>query len=68
MDFIPARFEPLSEGLIMANSNLSRLKQKTDQGKVRWHTDFATAQQAARQSHKPILLFQLMGRLGDKFC
>jgi hypothetical protein len=37
-------------------------------GKVRWHPDFATACRAAAQSGKPVLLFQMMGRLDQKFC
>lgn len=37
-------------------------------GKVRWHADFATACLAAGRSGKPIFLFQMMGRLDQKFC
>jgi hypothetical protein len=37
-------------------------------GKVRWHPDFDTACRAAAQSGKPVLLFQMMGRLDQKFC
>jgi hypothetical protein len=37
-------------------------------GKVRWHPDFASACKAAAQSGKPVLLFQMMGRLDQKFC
>jgi hypothetical protein len=37
-------------------------------GKVHWHPDFATACRAAAQSGKPVLLFQMMGRLDQKFC
>ena len=41
---------------------------KVDPGKVRWHPDFATACKAAAVSGKPVLLFQMMGRLDQKFC
>lgn len=41
---------------------------KTDPGKVKWHDDFETACNASRDSGKPVLLFQLMGRLDDVFC
>jgi hypothetical protein len=41
---------------------------KVEPGKVRWHADFAAACRAAKESGKPVLLFQMMGRLDDKFC
>ena len=37
-------------------------------GRVRWHADFDAACTAARRSGKPVLLFQMMGRLDQKFC
>lgn len=37
-------------------------------GKVRWHPSFAAAQAAAVRSGKPVLLFQMMGRLDQRFC
>jgi hypothetical protein len=37
-------------------------------GKVRWHKDFDAACQAAKKSGKPVLLFQMMGRLDERFC
>ena len=41
---------------------------KVEPGKVRWHADFAAACRAAGRSGKPVLLFQMMGRLDQKFC
>jgi hypothetical protein len=41
---------------------------KVAPGLVRWHPDLATAQAAAKSSGKPVLLFQMMGRLDDRFC
>ena len=41
---------------------------KVEPGKVRWHSDFATARTAAAKSGKPVLLFQMMGKLDDQFC
>jgi hypothetical protein len=41
---------------------------KVQPGKVRWHADFAAACTAAGKSGKPVLLFQMMGRLDEKFC
>jgi hypothetical protein len=36
-------------------------------GKVKWHKSFADACAASKQSGKPVLLFQLMGRLDHQF-
>lgn len=33
-----------------------------------WHTDYGSALEAARKSHKPVLLFQLLGSLDDAHC
>jgi hypothetical protein len=41
---------------------------KVQAGKVRWHADFDTACRASARSGKPVLLFQMMGRLDEKFC
>ncbi len=37
-------------------------------GRVRWHDDFAAACTASECSGKPVLLFQMLGRLDEKFC
>ena len=37
-------------------------------GRIRWHGDFDAACAAAQRSGKPVLLFQMMGRLDQKFC
>lgn len=41
---------------------------KVQPGKVRWHATLEAAQAAAGKSRKPILLFQMMGKLDDQFC
>jgi hypothetical protein len=41
---------------------------KVEPGKVNWHADFDTACKAAAKSGKPVLLFQMMGKLDDQFC
>ena len=41
---------------------------KVEPGKVKWHADFATARAASAKSGKPVLLFQLLGRLDEQFC
>ncbi len=42
--------------------------EKVEPGKVRWHKAIQTAMDASRQSGKPVLLFQMMGHLDDRFC
>ena len=37
-------------------------------GLVCWNADFDAACAAAKLSHKPVLLFQLLGRLDEEFC
>jgi hypothetical protein len=41
---------------------------KVEPGKVKWHADFATARAASAKTGKPVLLFQMMGKLDDEFC
>ena len=41
---------------------------KVQPGDVRWHASFAAACEAAKKSGKPVLLFQMMGKLDDQFC
>lgn len=37
-------------------------------GRVRWHHNFAAACAAARASGKPVMHFQMMGRLDQELC
>jgi len=41
---------------------------KVEPGKVKWHASFDEARAAAVKSKKPVLLFQMMGKLDDQFC
>ena len=41
---------------------------RVEPGRVRWHPDFAAACRASAASGRPVLLFQMMGRLDEKFC
>jgi len=41
---------------------------KVEPGKVKWHADFATARAASAKSGKPVLLFQMLGKLDEQFC
>ena len=41
---------------------------KVKPGEVAWHSNFSAACDASKQSGKPVLLFQLLGKLDDQFC
>ena len=41
---------------------------KVQPGLVRWHPTMTEACAAARPAGKPVLLFQLMGNLDERFC
>ena len=41
---------------------------KVQPGRVRWHPSLESACEAAKKSGKPVLLFQMMGKLDDQFC
>ena len=41
---------------------------KVEPGKVKWHADFAAARAASAKSGKPVLLFQMLGKLDEQFC
>lgn len=41
---------------------------KVQPGKVGWHKDFDAACRAAKKTGKPVLLFQMMGKLDERFC
>ena len=41
---------------------------KVAPGKILWHANFNAACAASRKSRKPVLLFQLLGNLDDRFC
>ena len=51
-----------------AGSGKAHVNAHVAPGKVHWHATFAEACQAAQKSHKPVLLFQMMGKLDDLFC
>jgi hypothetical protein len=46
----------------------NHVRQRVSMGHVRWHGDFASACAASEQSRKPVLLFQMMGRLDERLC
>jgi hypothetical protein len=60
----------LAAGTVPSTSSPSPefINPKVAPGKVRWHKTFADACRAAKQSGKPVLLFQMMGKLDERFC
>jgi hypothetical protein len=64
-----------TEQLLAKPSNLSTVpavetfvNPKVEPGKIHWHDSFATACTASKTSGKPVLLFQMMGNLNQRFC
>jgi hypothetical protein len=41
---------------------------QVEPGLVRWHESYESACSASAKSGKPVLLFQMMGNLDDRFC
>jgi len=41
---------------------------KVEPGAVKWHATLDDACKASAKSGKPVLLFQMMGNLNEKFC
>jgi hypothetical protein len=74
---VPARdvgkyvyIEPPARELVAARSAtvLASDNPKVKPGLVKWHANFAEACEASKKSGKPVLLFQMMGKLDDQFC
>lgn len=61
-------------GLALANERFDLVdpgdgpENKVQPGAVRWHSSMNEAIKASKFSKKPILLFELLGRLDDRFC
>ena len=64
----PKAFIERPTDAIVARSAGEFKNPKVAPGKVRWHASFAAARAAAEKSGRPVLLFQLMGNLDDRFC
>jgi hypothetical protein len=54
--------------LVASTAATRFINPKVQPGKVGWHADFAAACAASAKSKKPVLLFQMMGKLDDQFC
>jgi hypothetical protein len=55
-----------ASGTIPAAGNF--VNPKVQAGLVKWHASLAVACEASAKSSKPVLLFQMMGKLDDRFC
>jgi hypothetical protein len=62
--------EPPTKKLVANNSAIvvATDNPKVKPGLVKWHATFAEASEASKKSGKPVLLFQMMGKLDDQFC
>jgi hypothetical protein len=68
LDLRKSTIESPTERLLAAMTSTGFANPKVEPGRVHWHTDFAAARAAAAKSGKPVLLFQMMGKLDDQFC
>ena len=50
------------------SSHLRKESNYVKPGLVAWHGSLDAAKQASKKSHKPVFVFQMMGRLDDRFC
>ena len=55
-------------GLPLGQDGSDDQDRRVEAGVVRWHADFDAARAAAGVSGKPVLLFQLFGRLDEERC
>jgi hypothetical protein len=60
--------EALQRSMGRGPADLPVLEDAVPAGAVRWHPSFEHALAAAGTSRKPVLLFQLLGRLDEEFC
>jgi len=68
LDVRKGSIEAPTQKLIANSTNTAITNPQVEPGKVRWHRDLAAARAAAAKSGKPVLLFQMMGKLDDLFC
>ncbi len=55
-------------GSLTSNTVSSKFGRSVKTGYVAWHNDIQTALEASRKSAKPLLVFQMLGRLDQEFC
>ena len=60
---------PSTDHLLLDSAlRVSPVSQPVSPGLVPWHVDREAALAAAKESGRPILLFQMFGRLDERFC
>lgn len=52
----------------IAPANAPTTVREVEPGQVHWHASAEAALAAAKVSHKPVLVFHMMGRLDHRFC
>ena len=60
--------QPIKRALSPRKAAFVRPGGRVAPGRVVWHGDFKAAVAAAAKSKRPVMLFQLLGRLDDEFC
>jgi hypothetical protein len=66
----PTKFvvETPLKAVVNEKSSAATENPHVEPGLVHWHPTFEAACGAARTSGKPVFLFQMMGKLDDRFC
>jgi hypothetical protein len=54
-------------GSLKAGDSTDEENCKVRPGDVNWHSTFESAQAASKESGRPVLLFQMMGNLDERF-
>jgi hypothetical protein len=55
------------EALVQTRATAAATIGGVESNLVKWHQDLATAEATSKRSSKPVLRFQLMGRLDERF-
>jgi hypothetical protein len=58
----------VTDSAVTEDKNGAFVNPKVEPGAVKWHATFDEACKASAKSGKPVLLFQMMGHLDQKFC
>ncbi len=62
-----AHASPANDATVASGSLATETNPTVEPGKIVWHDDFQAACKASQRSGKPVLLFQLLGRLDQRF-
>jgi hypothetical protein len=54
-------------GALNADDSTAEENCKVRPGDVKWHASFESARAASEKSGRPVLLFQMMGKLDERF-